>query len=106
MISKCANPNCDTEFRHFNEGRIFPYQIQNPEEPCRDVPTSICERKPRIATIYFWLCGSCCERFTLQFTVHTGVRLVPLCREKDIDRKTSSQSGAASETESFRERHA
>ncbi len=106
MIRNCANPNCDAEFRYSYEGRLFPYEIRNPAQPCRDVPAVICEKKPGHATVYFWLCGPCCDRLTLQFTLRTGVNLVPVCREKAVDRKTTSRPSAASETGSFMRRHA
>ena len=46
MIRKCANPDCDVEFRSSREGRLFPFEIRNPTGPCRDVPAVICEKKP------------------------------------------------------------
>lgn len=106
MVKKCANPDCNTEFRYSHEGHLFPYEIKDPAEPCRDVPAVICERKPGRATLYFWLCERCCGQFTLQFTVSTGVTLVPKYSEWDADRKSHSQSNAAREPEGFERRYA
>lgn len=84
MISKCANPKCGAEFRHSDEGRLFPFEIRGPVEPCVDVPAAICEKTPDHATVYFWLCGGCCHQFTLQFTVETGVKLIPLRNQEHV----------------------
>jgi hypothetical protein len=91
VISKCANPHCNRDFRYSHEGRLFPYEIKDPEEPCRDVPAVICEKKPGRATIYFWLCAQCCERFTLRFAVSTGLRLISVHSEDNANRDTDSQ---------------
>ena len=86
MVNRCSNPNCNSEFRYSCEGHLFPFEIKDLEEPCRDVPAVICNRKPGRATVYFWLCEQCCSQFTLQFTVSAGVTLVPMHSERDADR--------------------
>jgi hypothetical protein len=106
VIRKCANPDCDIEFRSSREGRLFSFEIKNPTEPCRDVPAVICEKNPGRATVYFWLCKQCCGRFTLQFTVSSGIRLMPACSEQDADRKTNVRVNAAPEPESYGRRYA
>ena len=77
VIRKCANPGCNTEFRYSTKGRLFPYEIYGPAEPCRDVPAVVC-KKPERATVYFWLCSRCCRCFTLEFSTAEGVTLIPL----------------------------
>ena len=106
MIRKCANPDCDVEFRSSHEGRLFPFEIRNPTGPCRDVPAVICEKKPGRATVCFWLCERCCGRFTLQFTVSTGVRLTPACSGQAAQRKTKVRANPAAEPESYGRRYA
>lgn len=106
MVNKCSNPNCNTEFRYSREGRLFPYEIRDPEEPCRDVPAVICNEKPGRATVYFWLCKQCCRQFTLQFTVSAGVTLALRCSERDAYRISHSQLNAVSEDEGFERRYA
>lgn len=76
MISKCANPECSAEFRHSDEGRLYPFEIRGPVEPCLDVPAVICEKAPDHGTVYFWLCSRCCNQFALQFTIRTGMKLI------------------------------
>jgi hypothetical protein len=106
VIRKCANPGCDVEFRSSHEGRLFPFEIKNPTEPCRDVPPLICEKKPGRATVYFWLCERCCGQSTLQFTVNTGLRLTPACSEQGPDRKTNVRANAAAGPENYERRYA
>ena len=85
MITKCANPECDTEFLHSEEGQLFAYEIRNPHQPCKDVPAAICKKKPKRAVVYFWLCERCCHRLTLHFTVSSGVTLVLKHSEAEQD---------------------
>lgn len=78
MIAKCANPDCSAPFRYFGEGRLFPFEIKDPSEPCRDVPNAVCVRKPRHHTIFFWLCGRCAADLTLRFDPRHGLSVEPL----------------------------
>jgi hypothetical protein len=104
MIRECANPNCDAEFLYANEGQLFPFEIRNPKEPCRDVPAAICRKKPGRAVVYFWLCEQCCERFTLHFTISSGVRLISKPSEYNAKRNPESPTLAASQTASAGQR--
>jgi uncharacterized protein YeaO (DUF488 family) len=88
---KCANPKCNSTFRYWREGRLFPYELREGEELSRCVPDVISEKKPRHATIYFWLCKDCCRQFALQFTVNAGVILMPNSLGRNTDRKSPSQ---------------
>lgn len=76
MLQKCSNPECQAEFRYASRGRIFSFELRNPTAPCHDVPRTICERNPSHATVSFWLCECCCSKFTLQFTMRSGLSLI------------------------------
>jgi hypothetical protein len=76
MIQKCANPECEAEFRYISRGRLFSFELRNPTAPCRDVPRAICEKKPSHATIHFWLCENCSSKLKLHFTMKTGLSVV------------------------------
>jgi len=76
MIHKCANPECDVEFRYVSRGRLFSFELRHPTAPGRDVPTAVCERKPSHATIHFWLCENCSSKLSLHFTMKTGLSVV------------------------------
>lgn len=73
MISKCANPECFNQFRHLGEGQLFPFEIKDPAEPCKDVPNAVCLRKPHHHTIFFWLCQDCAGRMKVRFDPRAGL---------------------------------
>jgi hypothetical protein len=105
VIRKCANSKCNTEFRYSHEGRLFPFEIKSSEEPCRDVPAVIYDKKPGRATVYFWLCDLCCRRLTLRFSVRSGVSLTPRPAGQNPDRRTISQANATADPERLRRRY-
>jgi hypothetical protein len=78
MISKCANPVCHVEFRYLRAGRLYRLDLRRPVEPCKDVPNAICAAKPSHASIFFWLCHDCSLEYTLQFSRHQGISVLPL----------------------------
>lgn len=80
MVHKCANPQCRAEFRYASQGHLFPFELRSPIGPCKDVPESICQRKPDHATVCFWLCDECCLRFTLRFSAVNGLQLKEITR--------------------------
>lgn len=80
MIQKCANPECNAEFRYAGRGRLFSFEVRHPTAPCRDVPRAICDKKPSHATIHFWLCDRCSLSFRLRFTMGAGLSLVPTAK--------------------------
>ncbi len=62
MVSKCANPNCNTDFKYFSEGRIYEFAIGG-EGAC-----STATEAPRkgMKRELFWLCQDCAQQFTLE----------------------------------------
>lgn len=102
MIQKCANPECDTEFRYASRGRLFSFEIRHPAAPCRDVPLTICERKPSHATIHFWLCENCSSKLSLHFTREAGVSVTAiseplgLCRTSKVMKPSQPALGPRS----------
>jgi hypothetical protein len=47
MISKCANPQCETAFHYLRGGKLYCFDLRRPLKPCRDVPNAICEKEHR-----------------------------------------------------------
>ncbi len=76
MISQCANAACSRPFHSLRRGRLFRFEVRHPSEPCRDIPYTVCSKRPGHASIYFWLCETCVRTHTLRFDPHSGVRLV------------------------------
>ena len=101
MIRKCANPACDVAFRSSHEGRLFPFEIRNPTAPCHDVPAVICEKQPGRATVCFWLCGRCCDRFILRFSVSSGVTLTPARTGQAAQMRTTGQANQVPGPEAY-----
>ena len=52
-VSKCANPECDHEFRRLGEGRLF-------VRPAEKSASGITQKA-------LWLCSSCAEHLELRF---------------------------------------
>ena len=77
MISHCANPDCSMPFHYLRGGRLYRFEVRRPSEPCQDVPNAICSVKPSSATVFFWLCESCCSKLTMKFATESGVTLMP-----------------------------
>ena len=61
MVSKCANPNCGTDFKYFREGRIYEFAVggEGVFRTSTEPPTKDAKRE------LFWLCQDCAQRFTL-----------------------------------------
>ena len=78
MISKCANPACNTVFHYLRGGRLYRFDLRRPVEPCKDVPNSICIAKPSHASVFFWLCDSCSLKYTVGFSTRAGISMLPL----------------------------
>lgn len=84
MVSQCANPNCSVPFHYLRGGRLYRFEVRSPNLPCADVPNSICELKPKRATVYFWMCSKCSPKFALSFDPKRGIELTPLERARSV----------------------
>jgi len=78
MISKCANPDCNTDFHYLRGGRLYRFDLRETRQPCKDVPNTICEAKPSHASVFFWLCDECSLQYTLHFSTRKGITVLPL----------------------------
>jgi hypothetical protein len=66
MYLKCAHPDCNSDFDS-GHGRLFRFQ-QNPQQ--NEQPSHWHSVK------HFWLCGRCCETFTIGYRKGLGVLLM------------------------------
>jgi hypothetical protein len=78
MISKCANPVCNTDFHYLRGGRLYRFDLRQPMHPCKDFPNAICAAKPSRASLFFWLCDQCSLQYTLHFSTQEGISVLPL----------------------------
>jgi hypothetical protein len=78
MYLKCAHPDCTSDFDS-GHGRLFRFQ-QNPQQ--NQQPSHWHSVK------HFWLCGSCCETYTIGYRKGLGVVLMD--RVEGLSREQSS----------------
>lgn len=64
MVAKCANPDCSAPFLYLREGKLF--AIPRPGVSVRATSVE-----------YFWLCGNCAGKLTIDSRQQGGVRLTP-----------------------------
>lgn len=60
MISKCANPECETPFRSMRTGRLIRVEGRPAPQPQGNEP-EFDQTMPR-RTEFFWLCDGCSSR--------------------------------------------
>jgi uncharacterized protein YcsI (UPF0317 family) len=75
MQSQCANPSCGKPLHYLREGRIFVFDLPDPDVP---VPKSG-TRTHRLR--HFWLCGICSETMVMEQTTAREVRVVRKMRK-------------------------
>jgi len=92
MLSKCANPECNTPFRYLREGKLFQIDVNGTDvRPAG--PKLVDKRLPRRIE-YFWLCGPCSAILTLVFQSGRGVVAQPL--QRPVERAAAAAAVAAS----------
>ncbi len=66
MYLKCAHPECSSDF-DYGQGRLYRFQ-QTPQQ----------EKQPSHwhAVKHYWLCGRCCESYTIEYQKGEGVLLM------------------------------
>lgn len=87
MVSRCANPSCESQFRYLHEGRLFRFATNG----IADGVT-----KNRLNFDFWWLCGQCCSSVTLIQSGSARVEMVPLPSvTHGSSRERSMQEGGA-----------
>ncbi len=81
MLTKCANPSCNTPFLYLREGRLYQMEVGEllpgaPQLRHQSGPAE--ERKPGRRLEFFWLCGRCAQQMSLVFQRGYGVVVVPV----------------------------
>jgi hypothetical protein len=66
MYLKCSHPDCVSDF-DYTQGRLYRFQ-QTPQQ----------EKQPTHwhAVKHYWLCGRCCENFSIEYQKGVGVLLL------------------------------
>jgi len=69
VVSRCANPSCEAQFKYLHEGRLFQFASTS-------TPTDF--SNGRLNFSFWWLCPRCCWYMTLIQDGPAGTKLVPL----------------------------
>jgi hypothetical protein len=78
MINQCANPKCGKPLHYLREGRIFVFDLPDPNVP---EPGSRARRLQ-----HFWLCGPCSETMVMEQTGDTQIRVARKPRKVEAGR--------------------
>ena len=82
MHPKCANPTCSAAFHWLAGGRFFRFR---PGELAPATKTETAEYSENTQAVkHYWLCESCGQTYTLNFTEDCGVIVEPLWRELPV----------------------
>jgi hypothetical protein len=71
VVSKCANPTCETRF-DFYQGQLFRFRKQQVETGSYAKSHSV---------PHFWLCGDCCKKYALVYEEEKDVLIRNCSRE-------------------------
>jgi hypothetical protein len=80
MVNQCANPSCGKPLHYLREGRIFVFDLPDPDVP---VPAPG-GRSRRLQ--HFWLCGPCSETMVMEQIDEMHIRLVVKSGKVDAGR--------------------
>lgn len=64
MVSQCANPECGAQFLYFGRGQLITVRHHQHSAAGSDVE-------------FFWLCGDCVTRWSLEVGLNGSMNLVP-----------------------------
>jgi hypothetical protein len=70
VVSHCSNPDCLKPLDYLREGRIYVFDLPDPNIPAVNNGDSVRRLE------HFWLCGPCHRMFTLEHVRGEGIRIV------------------------------
>jgi hypothetical protein len=73
MVNQCANPNCCKPLHYLREGRIFVFDLPDPNTPAPG------GRARRLQ--HFWLCGPCSETMVMEQTSEMEIQVTVKSRK-------------------------
>jgi hypothetical protein len=79
MVNQCANPDCGKPLHYLREGRIFVFDLPDPNVP---VPAPG-GRARRLQ--HFWLCGRCSETMVMEQTSEMQIRVAVKSRKVEVE---------------------
>ena len=73
MLSKCANPGCDTSFLYLHQGKL--YRMETVVDGSEDLFGAESGAPNHRQLEFFWLCDDCASKMTLSFEKGVGVKV-------------------------------
>jgi uncharacterized protein YcsI (UPF0317 family) len=77
MVNQCANPDCGKPLHYLREGRIFVFDLPDPNVPAPG------GRQRRLQ--HFWLCGRCSETMVMEQTREMQIRIAVKSRKVALE---------------------
>jgi phage terminase large subunit GpA-like protein len=77
MVSKCANPECTTPFRYFQQGKLFRLETKLGPDRRRALGDEDSPTKSMHRLEFYWLCDRCAEKMTLVADKESGISVRP-----------------------------
>lgn len=83
MVSYCANSECAMPLRYLRHGRLFQFEVRTTTIDGSGEP-GMAPRPGKVSRklSHFWLCGHCCQHWTLKFDTRRGMQLTALPAER------------------------
>jgi hypothetical protein len=78
MVNQCANPKCGKPLHYLREGRIFVFDLPDP-----NVPVPAAGGRPRRLQ-HFWLCGPCSETMMMEQAGDMQIRVAIKARKVEV----------------------
>jgi uncharacterized protein YcsI (UPF0317 family) len=79
MVNQCANPKCGKPLHYLREGRIFVFDLPDPNVAF-PAPGGRARRLQ-----HFWLCGQCSETMVMEQTSDMQIRVAFKSRKIEAD---------------------
>jgi hypothetical protein len=86
MVAKCANPQCNAEFRYLKQGKLF---LAEHAPSTRNNGTTANHLKRTLQ--HYWLCDACSQHHTIQRD-DDEVRIVPKHARKPVTGQRARRS--------------
>lgn len=82
MVSKCANPNCNTRFRYLRSGKLFHFDVTVADGNSKNGAAKQGVKKPAHKVEHFWLCEQCAASMTLKNEKNQGIIVIPIKKQQ------------------------
>lgn len=88
MVSKCANPDCNTPLQYLRDGKVFRVEVQEMAADELQPFITMPPKKPMKRVEHFWLCGECSKTMRIIFDAQQHVSIIP--KERPLYRRAAA----------------